>query len=172
MTCCILAADVETPTGAMHCITPEDNKDGTVTMRYQPDETGLHKLHVRYNEKPIDASPFEFYVAPATAGRVYAYGPGLSHGVAGHPSEFTIVTRDAGAGGLSLAIEGPSKAEIECRDNKDGTCSVSYMPTMPGEYQIIIKFADQLIDGAPFNAKVTSPSKSNGFNGSPLHLRA
>ena len=68
---------------------------------------------------------------------------GLSHGVAGHPSEFTIVTRDAGAGGLSLASEGPSKAEIQCVDNKDGTCSVTYLPTSPGEYQIVIKFADK-----------------------------
>ena len=144
----------------MHPVKIDDNKDGTVTMRYQPDETGLHKLHVSYNKQPIECSPFEFYVSPASAGHVHAYGPGLSHGVAGHPSEFTIVTRDAGAGGLSLAIEGPSKAEIECRDNKDGTCSVSYMPTMPGEYQIIIKFADQLIAGAPFNAKITSQSKN------------
>ena len=84
---------------------------------------------------------------------------GLSHGVAGHPSEFTIVTKDAGAGGLSLAIEGPSKAEIQCVDNKDGTCSVTYLPTSPGEYQIVIKFADQFIAGAPFTAKITSPSK-------------
>ena len=85
---------------------------------------------------------------------------GLSHGVAGHPSEFTIVTRDAGAGGLSLAIEGPSKAEIQCVDNKGGTCSVTYLPTSPGEYQIVIKFADQFIAGAPFTAKISSPCKS------------
>ena len=47
------------------------------------------------------------------------------------------------SGGLALAVEGPSKAEIQCVDNKDGTCSVSYLPTAPGEYNIIIKFADQ-----------------------------
>lgn len=32
----------------------EDNRDGTVTVRYQPTETGLHELHVKYNNDPID----------------------------------------------------------------------------------------------------------------------
>jgi len=67
------------------------------------------------------------------------------------------------AGGLSLAVEGPSKAEIHCVDNKDGTCSVSYLPTVAGEYSIIIKFADQHIAGSPFTANITSPCNCFGF---------
>ena len=59
------------------------------------------------------------------------------------------------AGGLSLAIEGPSKTEIKCRDNEDGTCTVTYVPTAPGEYNITVKFADKNISGSPFVAKVT-----------------
>lgn len=59
------------------------------------------------------------------------------------------------AGGLSLAVEGPSKAEISCKDNKDGTCTVSYLPTAPGDYNIIVKFDDKHIPGSPFTAKIT-----------------
>ena len=62
-------------------------------------------------------------------------------------------------GGLALAVEGPSKAEIKCVDNKDGTCSVTYTPTSPGEYNIIIKFADKDIRGSPFVAKITGRRK-------------
>lgn len=58
-------------------------------------------------------------------------------------------------GGLSLAVEGPSKAEISCHDNKDGTVSVSYLPTAPGEYKISVKFGDKHIKGSPYNAKIT-----------------
>lgn len=58
-------------------------------------------------------------------------------------------------GGLSLAVEGPSKAEISCKDNKDGTCTVSYLPTAPGDYNIIVKFDDKHIPGSPFSAKIT-----------------
>ncbi len=43
-------------------------------------------------------SPFKFHVDAANSGYVYAYGPGLSHGVSGVPAGFTIVTKDAGAG--------------------------------------------------------------------------
>ena len=63
-------------------------------------------------------------------------------------------------GGLALAVEGPSKAEIQCVDNKDGTCTVTYFPTSSGEYTVVIKFADQHIKGSPFTAKVTGPGKS------------
>ena len=58
------------------------------------------------------------------------------------------------SGGLVLAIEGPSKAEIEIEDNGDDTCSVVYKPTAAGEYNIIIRLAEQEINGSPFTAKI------------------
>lgn len=89
------------------------------------------------------------------SGYVTAYGPGLIYGVCGEPGNFNISTKDAGAGGLSLSVEGPSKAEISCHDNKDGTISVSYLPTAPGEYKIGVKFGDKHIRGSPYVAKIT-----------------
>ena len=56
-------------------------------------------------------------------------------------------TRGAGQGGLGLAIEGPSEAKMSCTDNRDGSCTVEYLPTRPGDYDITIKFADQNIPG-------------------------
>lgn len=47
-------------------------------------------------------------------------------------AEFSIWTREAGAGGLSIAVEGPSKAEISFEDRKDGSCGVSYIVKEPG----------------------------------------
>lgn len=64
------------------------------------------------------------------------------------------------SGGLSLAVEGPSKAEITCKDNKDGTCLVSYLPTAPGDYNIIVKFDNKHIPGSPFTAKITGDELS------------
>ena len=45
---------------------------------------------------------------------------------------FTIITREAGAGGISLGIEGPSKAVIDFQDRRDGTSDVNYIVTEPG----------------------------------------
>ena len=62
-------------------------------------------------------------------------------------------------GGLGLAIEGPSKAEIQCKDNKDGTATVTYVPPTPGEYKIVIKYAGQPITDTPYFAKISAPCK-------------
>jgi len=56
-------------------------------------------------------------------------------------------TAVSGYGGLSLSIEGPSKAEIECQDNEDGSCRVTYRPTEPGNYVVNVKFADEHVPG-------------------------
>jgi hypothetical protein len=57
-------------------------------------------------------------------------------------------------GGISIAVEGPSKAEVQCTDNGDETCSVSYYPKVAGEYTINVKVADHHIPGSPFTAKI------------------
>lgn len=91
---------------------------------------------------------------PTDASKCKAYGPGLEKALVDRPAEFTVETKGAGAGGLSLAIEGPSEAKLTCNDHGDGTCSVKYTPVEPGDYEIHIKFADEHIPGSPFNAKV------------------
>ena len=75
----------------------------------------------------------------------------------GNPAEFTIDTKGAGTGGLGLTVEGPTEAKIECSDNGDGTCSVSYLPTEAGEYLVNILFEDTHIPGSPFHADVQMP---------------
>ena len=163
-----------------------DNLDGTVSIKYQPSEVGLHELDVFYQGQPIAGSPFKFHVDQVQTGYVTAYGPGLSHGLCNEAASFRIITKDAGSGGLSVAVEGSSKAEIQCKDNKDGTCDVTYWPvreilplahdanstlcvrmqTAPGEYTITVKFADKHIVGSPFTAKI---SGLNGSMGAQKH---
>ncbi|XP_073337082.1 filamin-C-like isoform X4 [Pagrus major] len=150
-----ITGEVRMPSGRTACPHITDNKDGTVTVKYSPTERGLHEMDIKYDGNHIPGSPLQFYVDAINSGHVTAYGPGLSHGTVNRPATFTIVTKDAGEGGLSLAVEGPSKAEISCKDNKDGTCTVSYLPTVPGDYNIIVKFDDKHIPGSPFTAKIT-----------------
>ncbi|KAJ8411391.1 hypothetical protein AAFF_G00173970 [Aldrovandia affinis] len=150
-----ITGEVRMPSGKMARPHITDNKDGTVTVKYAPTEKGLHEMDIKYEGNHIPGSPLQFYVDAMNSGHVTAYGAGLSHGMVNKPTTFTIVTKDAGEGGLSLAVEGPSKAEITCKDNKDGTCTVSYLPTAPGDYNIIVKFDDKHIPGSPFTAKIT-----------------
>ena len=82
---------------------------------------------------------------------------GLEGGTTYQPAIFTVETRGAGQGGLGLAIEGPSEAKMTCRDNRDGSCTVEYLPTKKGDYDIKVKFADVDIPGSPFKARIVDP---------------
>uniref|UniRef100_A0A3Q2XSL4 Uncharacterized protein n=1 Tax=Hippocampus comes TaxID=109280 RepID=A0A3Q2XSL4_HIPCM len=152
------------------------------SVRYIPSEEGPYRVEISYDGNPIPGSPLAVEAtlppdpskvsfpceedgglvsgtstASFLASQVQAYGPGLEGGVVGKPAHFAIDTKGAGTGGLGLTVEGPCEAKIECQDNGDGSCSVSYLPTEPGEYNINILFADQHIPGSPFKAAVQSP---------------
>ncbi|GAU93664.1 hypothetical protein RvY_05566 [Ramazzottius varieornatus] len=163
-----LSALVTMPSGQQATPQLTNNNDGTVTVRFQPTEAGQHELSVKSNGVHLQGSPFKFFVDQVEntgTGNVTAYGPGLTHGEADQYQHFTINTQNAGPGGLSVAVEGPSKADIRCQDNRDGTCTVDYLPVLPGEYKIIVKFADKHINGSPFTAHIT------GQNGSVTQRR-
>ncbi|KAK1799532.1 hypothetical protein P4O66_000414 [Electrophorus voltai] len=154
-----ITGEVHMPSGKTAKPEITDNKDGTVAVKYSPTEAGLHEMHIKYNGTHIPESPLQFYVNNANSPNVSAYGPGLVYGVANKPATFTIYTEDAAEGGLDLAIEGPSKAEISCIDNEDGTCTVTYLPTLPGDYNILVRYNDDHIAGSPFTARMTEDNK-------------
>lgn len=58
-----------------------------------------------------------------------------------------VPPRGAGTGGLGLAIEGPSEAKMSCKDNKDGSCTVEYIPFTAGDYDVNITFGGHPIPG-------------------------
>lgn len=43
---------------------------------------------------------------------------------------------------------------MTCTDNYDGSCSVEYVPTEPGDYEVAIKFGEKHIPGSPFRVPV------------------
>ncbi|XP_033927771.1 LOW QUALITY PROTEIN: filamin-A [Melopsittacus undulatus] len=153
-----ITGEVRMPSGKVAKPDITDNKDGTVTVRFAPTEAGLHEMDIRYENMHIPGSPLQFYVDYVNSGHVTAYGPGLIHGTVNKPASFTVNTKDAGEGGLSLAVEGPSKAELSCTDNQDGTCTVSYLPVLPGDYSIVVKYNEKHIPGSPFTARITGDS--------------
>lgn len=137
--------------------------DDVFRIMYTPFEAGRHTIELLYDNAHVPGSPFVVHVkSGCDPSRCKAFGPGLERGLTGVPSKFIVETRGAGAGGLSLAIEGPSEAKMACIDNRDGSCDVEYLATEPGEYDITIRFADKHIPGSPFKVMVdetSDPSK-------------
>lgn len=52
-------------------------------------------------------------------------------------------------------MEGPSEAKMSCTDNKDGSCSVEYIPYEAGTYNLNITYGGQPIKGDVGTAKST-----------------
>uniref|UniRef100_A0A9J2PU03 Uncharacterized protein n=1 Tax=Ascaris lumbricoides TaxID=6252 RepID=A0A9J2PU03_ASCLU len=132
----------------------EDNHDGTVTVTYKPTQYGHHTLSIQHNGVNMVGSPIAFFVDEAKAGPVTVYGPGLSHAFVGEPAAFTVSAKGSPAKELSVAVEGCAKATIQCHDNKDGTCSVAWVPPVPGEYKVHVKLAGKPVKDSPFTVMV------------------
>jgi len=151
-----LKASVTRPSGIEDDAEVVETGHDTYTVRFVPRETGEHLVNVKSRRKHIPGSPFKVIVEAPAGGATAckAYGPGLEGGNAGQPCKFTVITRDAGPGGLAVAVEGPARAEIQCHDNGDGSCDITWYPVESGEYTIHIRFADEAIPGSPYKVFV------------------
>ena len=166
----LIQALIRTPSGLCDrgFVTRHPDDEKIISIKYDPKEEGLHEISVKgrtisenneSNEPILLAPVFKVYVDTMSGSEITAFGPGLTHGTAGEACYFTVNTKNCGPGGLQVAIEGTSRTEIMCHDNKDGTVGVNYVPETPGEYKIIVRFAGQEIKGSPFTSVITGESK-------------
>lgn len=108
---------------------------------YTPFEAGRHTIELSYDNMPVPGSPFVVHVkSGCDPTRCKAFGPGITKGMANQPGKFTVETREAGMGGLSLAIEGPSEAKMNCIDNRDGSCDVEVTFFRILSFSLILNF--------------------------------
>ena len=133
---------------------------------YNPTKTGPHHVIITYGGNNIFKSPFLVEVGPYKDSLIRAFGPGLEGGVVGYPADFVVDTNGE-TGELGFQIEGPSKAQIECVDNLDGSANVRYWPGEVGEYAVHILCNDEDIPQSPFMAWIEPKG-----NFDPLKVKA
>lgn len=85
---------------------------------------------------------------------VMAIGSGLISGRTNTPNDFTVYTNGGGYGGLSIAVDGPSKAEIRYADQHDGSVKVVYTPHVPGEYKLTVRYNGYNVKGSPYTIRI------------------
>ena len=56
---------------------------------------------------------------------------------------------------IDVKIDGPSKADIVKKEEKDGIMTYVYVPVSAGEYNINVRFKNKHIHGSPFSAKIS-----------------
>ncbi|KAH9410258.1 hypothetical protein TYRP_010016 [Tyrophagus putrescentiae] len=150
-----VTATIKSPSGKKVNNFVENKNDGTYKVTYILPEEGEYSFDLKYDDSPVPGTPAK---VKATQGfdpkRVKVYGPGIEQGFVNQPNEFTVETLGAGNGGLGLSIEGPTEAKVKCLDNRNGTCSVQYVPDEGGDYDISVRFGDQHVPGSPFKVPV------------------
>ncbi|PAV82322.1 hypothetical protein WR25_16759 [Diploscapter pachys] len=151
-----LQAEVSMPSSQTKKDTAEivDNHDGSVSVRYTPKTTGAHELNILHKGAPLQGTPIKFYVDSYADGFATVYGPGLQSAIVGEPAHFTVCARKSNAKELSVSIEGPAKSNIKIHDNKDGTCSVAWVPPVPGEYKAHVSLGGKEVKDSPFTVLV------------------
>uniref|UniRef100_A0AAF5PZP8 Calponin-homology (CH) domain-containing protein n=1 Tax=Wuchereria bancrofti TaxID=6293 RepID=A0AAF5PZP8_WUCBA len=158
-----LTASIKMPSGTDDIAYINDNRDGTVTVTYHPKECGSHLLSIKHDGINMSGSPISFYVNEANEEYATVYGLGLLQAVVGEPAAFTVCAKGSPTKELSVAIEGTAKAVIKCHDNKDGTCSVVWIPSMSGEYKVHVKLSGKPVKNSPFVVFVSNEDEKRAY---------
>lgn len=128
----------------------KDNNDGSHSVVYKPLDVGTYNVEINLEGKPVANSPYKVNAeAPEGSAyweNTYAEGPGLEDGnTTAEPTHYTIHTVDnkgnpckQGGSPIDVDIVGPDGdvVDADVTDNNDGTYTVKYHPTEPGDYTI------------------------------------
>ena len=136
--------------------TVEGACEGTYGVKFVPEAPGDYLMTVRKDDEDVARSPFKItaYSSQPDASKVYILEEDLKLFMKsipfGKPAKFRIQTAEAGPGTLNITSRGPGKAEVKVFDNKDGTYSCEFMPSVAGKYHLDILWNDQHIKGSPY----------------------
>ena len=112
-------------------------------------ERGSYSVQLMFDQVPLVGSPFAVVVVDGSdSSKVKVSSPPV--GVVGSQVSVHINTKRAGQGAIGLLMEGPSEAAMTCTDQGDGTCVALFTPTVPGLFELGVKFADKPVPGSPF----------------------
>lgn len=151
-----LAVTITSPSGSRLKAHIINTAEGFL-VNFTPTQIGQYLLFVTIGGTPLLTEPYRLScLLESDPNKVYATGPGLSHGQVHEAAEFVIDTRAAGQGGLGVTVEGPCECHLNCRDNGDGTCNIAYFPTEVGDYTVNITFNEKHIPGSPFQPIIQS----------------
>jgi filamin len=142
-----------------------DEGDGIFAVKFEVLGSGRYYANVWWGNAHIPGSPYPLKIIPRpNPAMVKVHGPGIQNLVnMQNAAHFTIETKDAGVGTLSVRVNGVKDAfTVEARPMSQAhprTLLARYNPTCPGEYKITIRWHGAHIPGSPFTVKVYDPDE-------------
>lgn len=141
------------------------NDKGIYSLKFDVPDAGRYYAHIWWSQVHIPGSPFKIRVHPGPiAGMVKAYGPGLQSSFEiEEPGEFTVETKNAGIGTLTIRVHGVKGAfKIAANtvsESDPRTLIAQYNPKEPGDYIVAIRWSGKHVPGSPFNVNIRPKPK-------------
>nr|KAG5688122.1 hypothetical protein BaRGS_007581 [Batillaria attramentaria] len=138
-------------------IIPEGN--GEYKIDFTPQGPGQYTVNVFMNDVEVRGSPYTLDIVDSS--QVTLSGEGLSLVPVDRPTTFTIHTKGAGSGNVTVDIAGPrgKKVPVKLREINKETVEVEYTPVEAGDHKINVRFFGQLVKGSPYVSKAYNTGK-------------
>ena len=120
----------------------------------EDDEPEWMNAHLKPWERKPKPQPEEEEVKPRTFNIVKVTGDGVVRGVANKPTSFMIDSTEAGDGKIDVDIQGPEKPTWQVTEISRGKTKVTYTPTQPGVYTVVVLFNSKPVSGSPFKPDI------------------
>lgn len=152
-----LCAIVTSPCGLEEPAKCKILANGQLAVTFTAREQGDHVCNVKKAGNHIAGSPFKFDILSrdVTDARQVKVSGKTKEATVGVSNEVVINTKEAGCGYLSASIEGPGHAELSANEATEGCVKLTYLPSEPGCYSLLIKYGDHIVPGSPFVINVT-----------------
>ena len=142
--------------------TVTDNGDGTYSAVYTPTVPGTDTIAITISNTAISGSPFSSAVSVGTTDPAQT-NVAVPDGVTGLETTITITTRDAlgnlrttGGDVVTVEVTGTNPGTPVVTDNKNGTYTAVYTPSLPGTDSIAVTVNSTTVPGSPFTSTVTT----------------
>jgi len=150
-----------------------DNKDGTMTLRFTPLDEGTLSCDIKLDDAPVEGGPLTFDVEAAA--RASLVGPSQLRATAKKPCSFDLKVLNATPQDLHVKITDPKSKKTltlptKVSDNRNGTFTVTFTPEDEGKLSVDLEIKGKPVEGAPLTA-IVDPTPSAKLVGSN-HLKA
>ena len=144
------------PYGPCETLAPVGNLEGSIGLGFVPPLSGDYLVTAKKKGSEIAGSPYKVTAVgrdpDPTKVCIVDDDLGIFSKVIpfGRSAKFRVSTTDAGPGTLNITSKGPGKAQVKVFDNKDGTYTCEFTPSIAGKYHIDVLWNNEHIKDSPY----------------------
>ena len=160
-----LFVQVDGPNSIAKCTFEPQPENGVYSVTYMPVEVGVYNLHVKWNDKNIDGSPFHpsivnpRKVVPVDGWPVLLDVKGRIGLITRQIKQIDFDCTQAGPGELQAEVTGPGGLRVPAMLSKvaEGVYSLSFTPEQEGDYLLHLYFGEVPLPESPIPMVAVRP---------------